>query len=213
MKNRIIAIILFNLIIPKVFGQITDNELWTAGALKFEINKKFRAEIEQQVRLNDDISSFKNTFSELGLRYRINKLFSFKGNCRYIIKPNKNNWYRISGSFYFDLNKKKFPLKFEYRLKIQNEKEQNSGKKITKIRNKGTFDYNLSKPVDPYISGEIYYRLNKINEFRTIRITVGLDWKLSKNIDLTTFFRVQNEINVKNLKKENIIGLMIDYNL
>ena len=194
-----------------VSGQETDNELWTGPTFRMDVFNKFRIEFEQQARFFNNISEFKNTFSEFGIKYTINKIFSVKGNYRYISRAEKNNRHRISASFYSKLDTKVIPLVLTHRLKFQDTREPISGDIITVLRNKLAFDYNLCKLVDPFLEGELYYRLNKINDFRTSRITAGLEWRITKNIDLTTYYRLQKEINIINPNKDNIIGLMFCY--
>lgn len=189
----------------------TDTELWTGGIFKLKLNQKFRIDLKGQFRFNDTISLMKSTFTEIGLRYKIDKHFAVKGNYRYIIKPSKNNRSRISLDAYYNWSKKKLPLSIQYRLRFQDTKERASGRKYTYLRNKITVDYNLTKLVDPFLSYERYYRFNQKNEFRTWRFTAGLDWRLAKKIDLTTFYRYQKEINVKNPSAQHIIGIMVTY--
>ncbi len=191
--------------------QTTDIELWRGSTFQLRFNKKFRVDIEEQFRLNDTISSLKSVFTELGLRYRINRHFAFKGNYRYVVRPNNDNRSRFSLDAYYNWNKKKFPLAIQYRLRFQDTKESNRGRKFTFVRNKLIVDYNLTKLVDPFLSYEIYFRFNQKNEFRTWRFTAGLDWRLSKRLDLTTFYRHQKEINVNNPEAQHIIGVMLIY--
>ena len=189
----------------------TDTELWTGGTFKLRLYKKFRVDLKEQFRFNDTISSMKSTFTEIGSRYKIDKHFAVKGNYRYTIKPTKNNRSRFSLDAYYNWGRKKFPLALQYRLRFQDTKVSNSGRKYTNLRNKIKVDYNLTKIVDPFLSYELYYRFNKKNEFRTWRLTAALEWRLAKKFDLTTFYRYQKEINVKNPDAQHIIGIMLTY--
>ncbi len=69
-------------------------------------------------------------------------------------------------------------------------------------------NYNLSRLIDPFVAGEMYYRIwNKPNELQKYRLDFGLDWRLSKKSALTTFYRYQKEINVNNPVSDHIIGI------
>ena len=188
-----------------------DTELWAGATFELQLNNKFRIEIEQQVRFNDTLSSFKNTFTEPGLRYKLNKHIAFKVKYRYIVRSNDDNRSRISFSGYYGWSKKKFPLSFQYRLKFQDTKEQNTGKKFTFLRNKFTIQYNLSKKADPFLAYEHFYKFNKKNEPRAWRFTAGFDWKLIKSLELSTFYRYEEEMNVKKPEAQHIIGIMFTY--
>ena len=210
----LISIVILCSLSTMLSAQITtDTELWTGGTFKLRLNKNFRIDIEEQLRFNDTISSRKSSFTEFGLKYRINKRWALKGNYRYVVRPTNNNKSRFSLDTYYSWSKKKKPISIQYRLRLQDAKESNTGRKSTHIRNKITVGYNLAKLVDPSISYEIYYRLNQKNEFRTWRLTGGLDWRISKQIDLTTFYRYQKEINVNNPEAQHILGLMLTYGM
>lgn len=191
--------------------EIIDTELWTGATFELQLNEKFRAEIEQQVRFNDTLSSYKSTFTEPGIRYKLNKHISFKVKYRYTVRPDDDNRSRISFSGYYRWSKKKFPLSFQYRLKFQDTKEQNTGKKFTFLRNKFTIQYNLSKKADPFLAYEHFYKFNKKNEPRAWRFTAGFDWKLIKSLELSTFYRYEEEMNVKKPEAQHIIGIMFTY--
>lgn len=191
----------------------TDTELWTGGGLNLKLNKKFKVYAEEQFRFNDTISSLKSSLTDVGIKYQINQHFSLSGDFRHTIREAKNNRNRYSLSATYKLGNKKNPLSLKYRLRFQDTKESVSEKKFTYMRNKFTLDYNLSKLVDPFFSYETYFRFNQKNEFRSWKIVAGLDWRLAKSIDLTTFYRYQKEINVKRPEAEHIIGLMLTYKI
>ena len=85
---------------------------------------------------------------------------------------------------------------------------------IKYLRNKLAVSYNFSKLVDPFIASELYFRIrNKPNEFQKYRLDVGLDWRLGKKCNLSTFYRLQKEINVNNPALEHVIGIGYSYTL
>ena len=190
-----------------------DFELWPGAGYKLKIDKHFRTDAVVQFRINDTISSIKSALTEVGLKYRLNKYFAFRGAYRYTARPLKNDRQRFSLEALFSWSKKKFPLSARYRLRFQDTQELNSRKKSTYLRNKVGAKYNLSKLVDPFVAYEIYYRFNKKNEFRVSRFTAGLDWRITKKIHLSTFYRIQDDINVKKPKRRHIIGIQVGYNM
>lgn len=212
MRARITLSALFVIFLLSYSAQVTtDSELWTGGTYKLGITKKVRFEFEEQFRFNNSISSYKNNFTELRVRYKFNKHIAVKGNIRHVIRYNDFNRRRFSIDAFYNWDKKSFPLRFQYRLRLQDSKEFQTGKKTDYIRNKFSLEYNLTKLVDPFISYELYYMFNQKNEFRTWRLTTGLNWKLNKQIDLSTYYRYQTEINVKKPQAQHIIGLMLTY--
>ena len=150
----------------------------------------------------------------MGVKFKLNKHFSFATKYRYIAVPIKKNKRRLSFDMYYSLKKKHFPLSFKYRLRMQDTKKFNSTKQNTDYwRNKFTLGYNISKLVDPFIAYELYFKFDNKNEFRVKRFTFGLDWRLNKRMDLTTYYRLQQDINVKRPEKLNIVGLNFAYNI
>lgn len=194
-------------------AQTTDFEFWPSVELRANLSDNVRFELEQQLRLDDGASQFKNTFTEAGLRLRMGRYFRIRANYRFIIRPN-NIRQRISGDFLARYRKKGFPLRFNYRLRYQKTYRGAGRNPINFLRNKLAIGYNLSRLADPFIAGELYYRIwNRTNEFQKYRLDFGLDWRLGKKCDLTTFYRFQKEINVNNPALDHVIGMGYSYTL
>ncbi len=100
-----------------------------------------------------------------------------------------------------------------YRFRFQDEKVDWTGEKKTYMRHRLTLDYNLSKLVDPEFEYEWFFKFNDNNEFRRNRYTFSLQWKLSKDAELVTFFRLEDEYNVKKPDRTYIVGLAYSYDL
>lgn len=67
--------------------------------------------------------------------------------------------------------------------------------------------------MDPSVAYELFFRLNGRNEFRVSRITLGLDWRITKQFEMTTFYRLQDDIFVNSPERQHIVGLMLAYEL
>lgn len=206
---------LFSLLlgIENVHAQTTDIELWSGGALNLKMHKRFSVSAEQVFKFNDTISHFKSAYSELGAKFKVNRMFSFGLNYRYIENPPTKNAHRYSGDFIFNLGKKGFPLSFQYRLRYQHEAIVSNNNAEDYVRNKFKLDYNLFKLVDPYISLEPFFRFNGKNEFRAMRYEIGLEWRIIKNLQLTSFYRLQKDVNVKKPDRIHVVGLMLSYEI
>lgn len=194
--------------------QSTDNQLWTGASLGLKLNKKFTLKIREEFRFGNDISEKSTSFTDLGLKYKINKHFSLTPHFRFIDVPVKKNKRRLVLDLNYKWKKKDVPISFKYRLRIQDTKKIDSKKQASDyLRNKFEIGFNTSKLVDPFIAYELYYRFDNKNEFRKARFTLGLDWKINKQMGLTTYYRIQKDINVKNPVKLKIIGVSFSYNL
>ncbi len=217
MKNTIIRIFHFFLAFIG-FTQISlaqekDTELWLGGSLNSKFKGKFSGQVSQVFKFNDTIHHYKSSFTELGLKYDVNKFIDFKINYRFIGNPPDGNTHRFSGDFMTIFKKKNFPLSFGYRLRYQHEILIRNRNTTDFIRNKFTLKYNLSKIVDPFVSFEMFYRLNGKNEIREIRYLIGAEWKLSDKMGLSTYYFYSDELNMRNTKDVHTICFMLSYGL
>ena len=81
--RKLIIILAFLGIYSFASAQLKDVQLWVGPVLKYNLGQKFRFEIEQQFRFNENISQFDYTFSEFGLRYKVFKYLNVKAIYRY----------------------------------------------------------------------------------------------------------------------------------
>lgn len=209
-----------------VFAQSNDleaGEVWTGATLKYKHNKKLGFQIEEQLRLWDHLGSIQSTFTEIGAEYELFKDFEIAGRYRFTIVPNSFaadaveksafNESRFSFDLKYELDKKGFPLSLDYRQRIQDTRELYTDYKITVWRNRFSLKWEATDDIKPFIEYEAFYRLNRKNEFRRHRYTVGIDWRINKEMDLTTFYRINQQINTKVNTRENIVGIMYSYTL
>ncbi len=201
------------LIVFSAYGQSESSELWSGYTLKFKINKKWRAELEQQIRATDQLQGIRSAFAEMGVRYKITDYLNLKPQLRYSVNNGQRNEFRFSLDANVEWNFKEWNLRPKYRFRFQNTTVDYTGENKTLLRNQFELSYNLSRPVDPYVEYENFYRLNLKNEVRNHRYTFGLEWKLNKDIDLKTFIRADREVNIKRPDKQNILGLELSFDL
>jgi Protein of unknown function (DUF2490) len=195
------------------YSQInTDVQLWAGFKYQVKFKNKLSLFIAPEIRLNNSLNTVKSIFPDLGMKYEINKSFSVGVGYRYSIRPNANDKNRVNVDFYYNLRKKKFPLSFTNRFRYQYARTSFTGKTEMYLREKIKFKYNLSKLVDPYVSTEIYFKLLK-NEFRNLRFSVGLDWKINKRWSLSSFYIFQREIYVNIPSRDHIFGISGKYSM
>ena len=145
-----------------------DIEFWSGANVKYDLSKKFRIDLEEQLRLDNNITQFKTVFTQLGVRYRLHRYIRIGTAYRFIIRSNEIR-HRISGDIIFRYRKKKFPLRVNYRIRLQKTFQNNTSRNY--LRNKLRVGYNATRLVDPYIAGELYYRIyNMPNEFQKYRL-------------------------------------------
>lgn len=195
----------------EAYSQKGDEELWIGAGIHYDINKTFRMYLDQESRWRDHIGTFKFTYTEAGIRWRISKIFSIRGKYRYLFVPNDHD----AGKYYLDgnvdLSKKKFPLSLDYRIRYERGNEFIVSKTENWLRNQVELHWNMSKVADPFLGWENFRRLDGINETRANRYSVGVDWRLSKIVSLSSFYIFEDEINIKTPQDRHIVGLRITY--
>lgn len=199
-----------------ISGQTNDAELWTGLSISKKITKKISANLEEQVRINDNISSGKSVFTDLGVSCRFNKSLKISGNYRFINRGRNNGAYWISHRFYADLRYtyKTKPLIFSYRNRFYTEigQEENGLIRENYERNKLELKFDLDKRFRPFIASELYYFVEKA-VFNKVRYTAGIDFNLKNRNELTLFYRIQRKMNETNPDYSYIIGVGFSHNL
>lgn len=202
---------------------LTQGEVWLGASYKLKFENKLQVQLEEQIRLDSDIDRIKKSFTELSLGYEVFDDFEVGIKYRFSILPNSFaenaidrssfNASRISIDLAYELDKKGFPLSLEYRTRFQDTKVHYTSEKITFWRNKFTLEWDASKNITPFVEYENFFRLNGKNEFRQDRYTAGIEWRINKEMDLSTFYRVDQESNKKLNARQNIIGIMFSYSM
>lgn len=228
--KKLFVILLLSGIYSAINAQSSDTELWTGPIIKYNISKNLRADFEQQFRLNEKLTKYNYTFSELSLKYKVFKYLDIKGIYRYWFIPSEGSGipYRTEYdksrlSIEASTGTKLFTkdLRLGYRIRYQKTwenksqvsdffVESNPGEDQF-LRNKLDLSYNLSKLADPYIGWDNFLRLDGINQIQKNRYTVGITWKLTKDLDLDSYFHLEQETNVTSPKTTYIIGLAAVY--
>lgn len=201
-------ILIYVLLLNFTFGS-NENQTWSSLNLKFNTPFSIKFNIEQSLRFEDQLSKFKQTFTELSLSYKVNNLIRINIPYRHSIYKNKTK-NRISIGSSIKLNKKRIGTK--YRLKFQSVKESDDPIEITS-RNKLTISYKMNKKVVPFIAYEIFnpyeQRMMGIDE---TRISLGAQIKINKKRDIKLSYIHKREDQLKtNTNSLYILGL--DYSL
>lgn len=189
-----------------------DNQLWTGVNVNYKINKKWKIILNPETRLGNNISDLRTFLTDVEARFSLSKRWSLKGGIRYSLKPQTDHKLRGVFDIKYKWSKKKRKLSFSNRLRTQYAYGLVSSKSDFYLRNKTQFGYNMSKLVDPYFGGEIFFKVDR-REFRQFRIFAGLDWKINKTLNVNTFYILQREIFNKNPQGDHIYGISLGINL
>ena len=177
------------LFIPCVYGA-DDNESWTSVSFEKKLPYSLKLEFEQELRLADQVSTFKQTFSELSLSYKVFDGLSLQIPYSYSTYKEKfKQRLSIGGSYKYSFK----PMSLKYRTRFQRTFEKNETPEDL-IRNKCTIEYKMDKNIEPYISSELFHSYNEepvqLDEYR---ISFGLKVDIMENSSIKIFYIFKKE--------------------
>jgi hypothetical protein len=183
---------------------IRDGQFWTSFGSKADLSKRWQLSGEVAFRANNNWQSANSLFFETGLKWS-KKAWSASGNYRAIeaYARKENRWfadvnYELKSSKRFDLD-----------TRIRGQHSLYSDDKVaeTYLRAKVKAKYNLKKnPLNPVADAEFYYNPYITSRaFEVFRWSVGLEFELIKDLDLSFMYRFEREFNVVAPQQSNIL--------
>ncbi len=186
-----------------------DTESWSSIGFGKKLPNSFKLDFEQSLRLKDDISSFKQTFTEGSISYNISRVMKVSIPVRYAVFKNKTKK-RISFGVSYKFSLKK--INFRCRTKLQRT-YQNDKIFDPLIRNKLTIESKINKKFKIYFSQEIlhfvYYRQFDFEEYR---FSFGARINLGKKRETKIFYTQKIEgLSKMKQDKTNVLGLSYSF--
>lgn len=195
-------------------------EFWTGITVRAKVTKRVSAQVEQQMRFAETIGAYRSSVTEASLRLRpwehLGGALSYRFTDRAgSERADDNDRQRWSADGFYTLGSNDTQWLFAHRVRYQQARTagEADGEAKTYVRNRFLLAYNLTKRVQPYVSGEFFYRLNGRNENQLNRFTLGLETRIGKQFTLETFFRVEKERNVKYPETAYVVGVTGLYRL
>ena len=208
------------------YVEVRDFETWTSAEFNFKPSKKLSFGLQQQVRLDNNSSELKNTFTQASASYALFKNFELEYGLRYIaINDNSGavQGYNYDYRHHFDLSfKHKIkPLRLNHRLRYTTRNEaglssEEGDMARQTLRYRMKIDYNIKKwKLDPILSGELFNRFeNGINEgISDYRITFGTEYNLKKAGKIGIYYRFEKELNTSYPMEVHLIRLKYSFTL
>lgn len=226
-KLQFLKIILLGVFFTNiVYAQEDTNDWasWNSVGLKYKLNEKWSFDLEQHLRLKENISTVDEYFTQLEAKYKILKNFRLGGGLRYIREnDNQGNIQGYENHFRFHLDAiykhkiDRFSLGYRFRYQNKNELGVSSDEgdyANQNIRLKTSVKYNVKDwSLDPKFSAELFNRFQEDSEngFNKYRLTFGTDYKIKNFGEIGLFYRFEKELNVEIPETKNIIGLKYTY--
>jgi len=190
---------------------LDDNQSWTSVGFEKKLPYSFKLQFEQELRLEDQLSTFKQTFSEFSLSYSVFKGFKIEIPFRYITyKDITKQRVSFGGSYKYSFK----PVSLKYRTKYQRTYEKGEIPEEL-IRNKFSIMYRLNKKIEPYVSGE-FIQLDDVHNYQLdeTRFSFGLTYEFPRKNSLKIFYTLKNEDKtIKTHAEIGVFGLSYNFSL
>ena len=175
-----------------------------------KLPQSFKIDFEQSLRLRGNQFSFRQTFTEATISYKVTDGLKLILPLRYAIFEDKIKK-RISfgGTYKYKFND--YTMRYKSRYQRVYEKDEDLE---DLIRNKFTIQYKSNKDIDPFVSYEIFNPFNSgLGEMNEYRLSVGGAIDLPKKKSAKIYYQYKIEdLDKKNPEVLNIIGLSLSLN-
>ena len=201
---------LFFLLLQWSYGA-DDTESWASIGFETKLPYSLNLEFEQELRLKDQLATFKQTFSEVSLSYPVFNGFKIQVPFRYITyKDEIKQRLSFAGSYKYSFK----PVSLKHRTKYQRTYEKGEIPEEL-IRNKFSIMYRLNKKIEPYVSGEFIQLIDAHNyPLDETRFSFGLTYELPRKNSIKIFYTLKNEDKTKKNPDEiGVFGLSYNFSL
>jgi long-subunit fatty acid transport protein len=205
------------LLCSTAYGQYQDVRLWTSFSIRYNLTKKWRINLEEEARFFNNISRLDKLNTELTLSYQINKLVGGGFLYRLISNANNPENYEFGHRFAAFVDVQKNYSRWTGSLRTTYQKTYPEFLHTSEwyipedyIRILAEVSYRLKNgKTEPYTNIEFWYRLSpeKQSFIDQYRFTAGVQYKINKRNRLDLFYRIQQEIQVKDPLTAHIIGI------
>lgn len=212
-------------IIPTcLFSQVgtreTDTELWLKAGVEFDLAKKWKVAIEEQLRFDEQIEAVKNYHTELELKYNLSDQLDLILASRFIRKNDELGYenlfrYQIGAGVKHEWQQ----LEFKHRALFQNRNELGVSEIEGDIpqhyfRWKSGLEYKIRDwKYDPEFTVEYFWAVNgnKAGRDDAIRFAVGTDRSYDGLGQLGIFYMYEHTISAIDTEITHIISLRYTY--
>ena len=197
-----------------VAGQENDFQSWFSFSVNKKIVKKTTLSIKSALRLRENSSLYSKQFFDGRVKRKFNKKLSYAVGFRYINKWNIAGNIEKQYRFYADISyRSKLSKRFNYSMRSRWQKQENIYDEKITLRQKVNLSYNIRKTkLTPSFATECFFSLEN-NLIDKMRYTCSLAYPLSKSVDFSLAYRVQQEFYVNNPKTLFIFEGKLAYDL
>jgi hypothetical protein len=227
MNKRITILLLTVLMSGGVSVSIAqDNDFgsWLSAGVSKDLSKRINLEAEEEIRIFknfSEIDRFATSFGGVvtivkGVKTGVGYTWIYDHDVKDTGWENRHRIFAyLQGKVDFGRFTVTLREKFQTTYYDKNEEDFDySPQNYLRSRLQGAYDIKGSKIV-PYLSAEMHYQLNNPdgNEIDNMRYTLGIGFPLSKKLDMDTFLRLTQELNVKHPVNLYLLGINVNFDL
>lgn len=199
-------------------AQVDDIGAWFGVTVQGQLTRRLEASISEQIRFHHDVTEINGMLTDVGIEYSItNKL---KAGVHYrFINSNRDNYYSKRHRVYIDVSWKekiKF-VTFSLRERIQEQfndyySSENGKIPTWTLRSKLSAKFDINKKYAPYLSTEVYYLLDNVEEASGItrfRYETGISYDFNRIHSINPFILFQHSRSTG--FNDLIYGIMYSY--
>jgi hypothetical protein len=220
LKIRVCLFLLLALASNLIFSQESDFQTWVNIDMKGKLYKKVKYSLVPEIRTWDNSTRVKTMLCEISLSVPVSKYFDLGIIYRPALSKSetyshKTNRFCLFGSAIYKIEN----FKLSYRLIYQQEytdynTSENGHLPDIQHRHKFGLKYNpKNRDISPFISTEGFFTLKPITEKEEwkLRTSIGLDYKINKDLNCSIDYKIQKEYRVRNPLTINILGISLEY--
>jgi len=177
-----------------VFSQENDFQTWTSISASKKIIKKTNLTIKQGVRFRENSSLYSKLFTDLKIKSKYNKHFSFAIGYRFSNDWNTQLELSQKNRFYSDIHyKNKYKRRFLFSARARFQTQGNIEGYAATFRHKSALAYNIPKiKLEPSVALE-YFLPSGSMLIEKLRYTIGISHPITKDLDAEIAYRIQQE--------------------
>ncbi len=193
----------------------TDWQLRTGGTVEYKLNKKWELDFSWESRFKKDISEYDKSLLELATSYKTPWDIKLHAIFRHYLEADTPEYFRYTFGAGYDKFIGDSNLEWAIRTRWQRERDYSPEElELETIwRNKFSLVYELNKQVVLVLEDELFYEMGDKNRWDKNRITAAVEFELTDALELTTFYRFENELSRKVSDFDHTIGIYLKYEI
>ena len=199
MRKILNKFILIFILPISIFAQENDFQTWTSISVSKKIIKKTNLTIKQGIRFRENSSLYSKLFTDLKIKSKYNKHFSFAIGYRFSNDWNKQLELSQKNRVYSDIYyKAKYKKRFLFDARARLQTQGNTEGYSATFRHKTALAYNLPKTkLEPSVALEYFLPFDSIL-IEKLRYTIGISHPITKDLDVELAYRIQQEFYTNN---------------